>query len=264
MINRSALAIITLLLLYRVSSFAQSETENATLQSFADRLEKFGQKVPQEQIFIHTDNTCYFLGDTLYFKAYVHRSDTGAPSNLSGLLYAELLNQDGYLVERQLIELKEGQGHGSFCLADTLYGGFYELRAYTRWQLNWGSYIHPHTDFAERFFFNKRMAEQYYRDYEKLYSRVFPVYDKPVKPGEYEHEMTLRPLRRHFKADNKPLDAVLTLYPEGGSLVAGAPCRVAFEANDEEGKHLEGAVVLKDADGKKVAEGKTEQRGRGT
>ncbi len=246
------------------SAFAQSGNGITSLRGYAERLEKFGKKIPQEQIFIHTDNTCYFLGDTLYFKAYVHRSDTGTPSNLSGLLYAELLNQDGYLVERQLIELKEGQGHGSFCLADTLYGGFYELRAYTRWQLNWGAYTHPHTDFAERFFFNKQMAEQYYRDYEKLYSRVFPVYDKPLKPGEYEHEMTLRPLRRHFKADNKPLDAVLTLYPEGGSLVAGAPCRVAFEANDEEGKHLEGTVVLKDADGKKVAEGKTEQRGRGT
>ena len=246
------------------SAFAQSGNGITSLRGYADRLEKFGKKIPQEQIFIHTDNTCYFLGDTIYFKAYVHRSDTGAPSNLSGLLYAELFNQDGFLVKRQLIELKEGQGHGSFCLADTLYGGFYELRAYTRWQLNWGAYIHPHTDFAERFFFNKQMADLYYRDYEKLYSRVFPVYDKPLKPGEYEHEMTLRPLRRHFKADNKPLDAVLTLYPEGGSLVAGAPCRVAFEANDEEGKHLEGTVVLKDADGKKVAEGKTEQRGRGT
>ncbi len=108
------------------SAFAQSETDNATLQSFAERLEKFGQKVPQEQIFIHTDNTCYFLGDTLYFKAYVHRSDTGSPSNLSGLLYAELLNQDGYLVERQLIELKDGQG------AWLLLSGRYPLRGILR------------------------------------------------------------------------------------------------------------------------------------
>ena len=120
-----------------------------TLEGWAARLQKFGKSVPQEQVFIHMDNTCYFLGDTLYYKAYTRRSDTGAPSAISGLLYVELLNQDGYLVERQQLEMKKGQGDGSFCLPDTLYGGYYELRAYTRWQLNWGEYEHPHTRYAE-------------------------------------------------------------------------------------------------------------------
>ena len=96
-----------------------------TLEGWATRLQKFGKSIPQEQVFVHMDNTCYFLGDTIYFKAYLRRSDTGTPSNLSGLLYAELFNQDGYLVERQLIEMKNGQGSGSFCLLDTLYGGYY-------------------------------------------------------------------------------------------------------------------------------------------
>ena len=235
-----------------------------TLEGWAARLQKFGKSVPQEQVFIHMDNTCYFLGDTLYYKAYTRRSDTGAPSAISGLLYVELLNQDGYLVERQQLEMKKGQGDGSFCLPDTLYGGYYELRAYTRWQLNWGEYEHPHTRYAERWFFNKKMAREYYRDYEKLYSRVFPVYDKPKTPGEYEHNMTLRPLRRHFKADNSAPQAVLNLYPEGGHLVAGTPNRVAFEANDDEGMHLEGTLAVLDAAGNQVAEAKTEQRGRGS
>ena len=70
-----------------------------TLSGWAERLQKFGKKIPQEQIFNHMDNTCYFLGDTLYYKAYVRRSD-GLPSRLSKVLYAELLNQDGYLVQR--------------------------------------------------------------------------------------------------------------------------------------------------------------------
>ena len=88
--------------------------------------------LPQEMAFIHMDNTCYFLGDTLYYKAYVQRSDTGKPTNLSEVLYVELLNQDGYLVERQVLRLKGGQASSSFCLEDTLYAGFYELRVYTR------------------------------------------------------------------------------------------------------------------------------------
>ena len=63
-----------------------------TLDGWADRLKRFGKNIPQEQIFIHTDNTCYFLGDTLYYKAYVRRSD-GLPSRVSKVLYVELLNQ---------------------------------------------------------------------------------------------------------------------------------------------------------------------------
>ena len=89
--------------------------------------------LPQEMVFIHMDNTCYFLGDTLYYKAYVQRSDTGKPTTLSEVLYVELLNPDGYLVERQVLRLKGGQASSSFCMEDTLYAGFYELRAYTRW-----------------------------------------------------------------------------------------------------------------------------------
>lgn len=246
-----------------VCATAMAQTANpATLQDWAARAEKFGQSIPQEQVFIHMDNTCYFLGDTIFYKAYVRRSDSGLPSKISGLLYAELLNQDGFLVERQQIELTDGMGIGSFCLLDTLYGGYYELRAYTRWQLNWGEIERPHTKIAEQWFFNKKMAYQFYRDYEKLYSRVFPVYDKPQKPGEYYHDMTLRPLRRIYKAENAPPEAQLKCYPEGGNLVAGTQCRIAFEANDDEGKHLEGQIAVSDSKGNKVAEGKTDVRGR--
>ncbi|MBO7068250.1 MAG: hypothetical protein J6W52_06175 [Bacteroidaceae bacterium] len=233
-----------------------------TLDAWAERLQKFGKNIPQEQIFIHTDNTCYFLGDTLFYKAYVRRSD-GIPSRLSKVLYVELLNQDGYLVQRQLLELERGEAHSNFVLNDTLYGGYYELRAYTRWQLNWGETEHPHTDFAEKWFFSKKMAKEYYRDYEKLYSKVFPVYDKPKVPGDFEHFMTLRPLRRQYKAENALPEAVVQFFPEGGHLVAGVKNRVAFEANDDDGMHIEGTIVIMDASGNKVAEAKTEQRGRG-
>ena len=234
-----------------------------TLQDWANRLDKFGRSIPQEKVFIHMDNTCYFLGDTIWFKAYVTRTDTRTVSRLSELLYVELLNQDGFLVQRQNIRLKQGMGDGSFVLLDSLYGGYYELRAYTRWMLNWGEYEHPHTEYAEKWFFNKKMAKDYFRDYDKIYSRVFPVYDKPTAPGDYVHDMTLRPLARYFKHKEKAETAVLTLFPEGGNIVAGTQTCIAFEANNDEGKHLEGTVRLTDRSGNVVAEAKTEHRGRG-
>ena len=249
-------SLITLLCAY-----AQAPT---TLEGWAERLEKFGKSIPQEHVFVHMDNTCYFLGDTIYYKGYVRRSDTGTPSRISGVLYAELLNQDGYLVERQQLELQNGQAHGSFVLKDTLYGGYYELRAYTRWQLNWGITEHAHNKLSELWFFNKRMAKEYYRDYEKLYSRVFPVFDKPKEPGDFFHEMTLRPLRRQSKIDETSPKPKLKLFPEGGNLVAGVPNRVAFEATSNEGLHLEGKVTVTEGSNNVVAEADIEQRGRGS
>ena len=245
-------------------AFAQQTPTPTTLEGWANRLETFGKSIPQEQVFVHMDNTCYFLGDTIYYKAYVRRGDTGTPSRLSGVLYAELLNQDGYLVERQQLELRNGQVHGSFVLPDTLYGGYYELRAYTRWQLNWGITEHPHNKVSEQWFFNKRMAKEFYRDYEKLYSRVFPVFDKPDVPGDFYHEMTLRPLRRQSKIDETSPKPKLQLFPEGGNLVAGVPNRIAFEATSNEGLHLDGKVTVADGSGNVVAEADVEQRGRGS
>ena len=86
------------------------------------------------------------------------------------------------------------------------------------------------------------MEQEYYRDYEKLYSRVFPVYDRPKAQATYDRDMTLRVLRRTFKNDPDAPQPTLTLFPEGGNLVAGVPNRVAFEAVMSDGQWLEGSL----------------------
>ena len=235
----------------------------STLEGWARRLNTFGHFVPQEKVYVHMDNTCYFLGDTLWYAVYTRRTDRDVPSRISRVLYVELLNQDGYLMERQILEMKNGKGWGCFALPDTLYAGYYELRAYTRWQLNWGQYEHEHTRSEEDRFYTMAMAKEFFRDYDKLYSRVFPVYDKPEEPGVYRHDMTLRPLRRYFKDEVPRPKFQITLYPEGGTLVGDAPCRMAFEVSNEEGETATGRCVILDAQKQQVAEARTVNRGRG-
>ena len=140
-------------LLMPMAGLAQTTQPPTTVEGWADRLTRFGKGIPQEKVFVQMDNTCYFLGDTIWFAAYTRRTDSGLPSNVSRVLYVELLNQDGFLQERQLIEMKNGRGHGNFVLPDTLYAGYYELRAYTRWQLNWGITEKEHSAGAEDWFF---------------------------------------------------------------------------------------------------------------
>ena len=57
--------------------------------------------------------------------------------------------------------------------------------------------------------------------------------------------------------------AVVSFYPEGGAWVAGASQNIAFEANDADGKHLQGHLRVQDKDGKVLAEADTEHQGRG-
>lgn len=253
--------VISLFILLLVSILpARSQGEFDKLLS---RLQAFGKRLPQEQVFIHMDNTCYHLGDTIFYKAFVRREDHGHPTNISGVLYCELLSNDGFLVERQAIRLSGGEGDGSFCLNDSLlYAGFYELRAYTKWQLNWGRTSKEHGTWIHKYFFNDEMADDYFQDYEKLYSRVFPVYDRPLSAGENYHDMTLRPLASYYKQDNSVPKTLLQFFPEGGELVADIPTRVAWEARNESGVCLDGTLRISLPDGTEITS-HTLNRGRG-
>ena len=255
----------TLIVLHYIIQFsiAQISASNVYVDSLAARVERFGTGLPQEKVYLHIDNTCYFMGDTIWYKAYVTRSDKGWLTDLSKIMYVELLTPDGYLVERQQLKMEDGTAHGAFTLTDSLYAGYYELRAYTRWMLNFGRYEHPHSKYTEDMFYNEQMARDFFRDYDKLYSRVFPVFDKPKEDGRYTKDMTVRPMRRYYKARKGKPEIDLRFYPEGGHLIAGTNGRVAFEINDEEGKHLEAELSIMDSRGKEITQTRTLNRGRG-
>ena len=238
-------------------------TQTYQTDTLAARVERFGTGLPQEKVYLHIDNTCYFVGDTVWYKAYVTRSDKGWLTDLSKIMYVELLTPDGYLVERQQLKMEDGTAHGAFTLTDSLYAGYYELRAYTRWMLNFGRYEHPHSKYTEDMFYNEQMAKDFFRDYDKLYSRVFPVFDKPKEDGHYTKDMTVRPMRRYYKARKGKPEIDLRFYPEGGHLIAGPNRSEDIEINDAQGKHLEAELSIMDSRGKEITRTRTLNRGRG-
>ena len=147
------------------------------LDDIRQALEQSSKSQVQEKVFVHTDNQCYFVGDTLWYKAYVVRADNLQPTDMSRILYVELLSPDGLVVERQnIIVSPKGYTCGQFVLTDSLYSGYYELRAYTRWMLNFNVRHHRYRRDETWSFYNKQMAADYFRVWDGLYSRVFPVY----------------------------------------------------------------------------------------
>ena len=234
-----------------------------SLDDIRQALERSSLTQVQEKVYIHTDNQCYFVGDTLWYKAYVVRADNLQPTDMSRILYVELLSPDGLLVERQqIIVAPEGYTCGQFCLTDSLYSGYYELRAYTRWMLNFNM-RHQHYDAQDTWlFYSREMADDYFRVWDGLYSRVLPVYSKPEQAGDYDvRRMYQRPKTRLPKPKKDNL--IVTFYPEGGHLVEGVENRVAFEAVDQEGEAVDisGTVT---AEGQSPIAIRTEYMGRGS
>lgn len=123
------------------------------LASFVTNVEAFNRLYPQEKVYLHFDNTGYYVGERIWYKAYVLSSGTHQYSNYSGILYVELLSQEGQVLETQRLRIEDGSCHGSLELKPDYYAGYYEVRAYTRYMLNFGNIAHSYEKEKAAFFF---------------------------------------------------------------------------------------------------------------
>ena len=71
--------------------FISSKITKANTDSLYRKVQGFGIGLPQEKVYLHLDNTCYFLGDTIWYKGYVTRSDKGTLTDLRKILYVNCL-----------------------------------------------------------------------------------------------------------------------------------------------------------------------------
>ena len=216
-------------------------------QSRLDSIRRMLEQAPvQEKVYLHLDNNCYYKGDTIWYKSYVVRADNLDYTDMSHILYVELLSPDGLVVERQnIIVSPDGYGDGNFALKDSLYSGYYELRAYTRWMLNFRVTEHPYGRKDREYFYNRQMARDFFRQFGTVYSRVVPVYERPDSVGDYAQKYIVNRPKTRIEKELKE-DLKVNFYPEGGHLIAGTRCRIAFEVHDEEGQQvdIEGAVRI--------------------
>lgn len=126
-----------LLLLGICFSFAYKLVEDP----FADLLKKmqdYNIKYAQEKVHLHLDKPYYAIGDDIWLKAYVINTQTSQPSNISNILYVELINEKDSIKSRLKLPMSSGITWGDFKLPDTLNEGNYRIRAYTQWMRNAG------------------------------------------------------------------------------------------------------------------------------
>lgn len=127
-----------LLILLAATLPLYAQTDMQFLQKWLNGVAKFDNEYPREKVYLHTDQDSYVHGETLWVKAVVVRASSLTPQPVSRVLYLELLNTEGEIMERQLLKIDDhGQAEGHISLDDPVHDGFYELRAYTREMANW-------------------------------------------------------------------------------------------------------------------------------
>ena len=224
------------------------DSELSKIAPFIQALRNFSNNIPQEKVYLHFDNTSYYQGDHIWFKCYVTsgRHQLGGSSKT---LYVELLNPGGEIVDKRILKIENGHCHGNFILNQfTFYSGFYEVRAYTKYMLNFGD--------------------------EVIFSRLLPVFDKPKTEGNFEEKEMLSygrwgavgsngtfPMKR--EGPEKAKNVNLRFFPEGGYLVQGITSRVAFEATDEVGNPINVKGVILDGANREICQFACAHEGRG-
>ena len=89
---------ITFLLSFCLSlAIAWGETPPAktVFAQYMNQAQTFANNFPREKTYLHFDNTSYYVGDTIWFKAYVTLAEQQIFSQISRPLYVELVDQTG-------------------------------------------------------------------------------------------------------------------------------------------------------------------------
>lgn len=91
-----------------------------------------------EKPYLQLDKPYYYRYDAVHFKGYMSYAEPQLRDSLSHVLYVDLLDMDGKLLQSKAFPIADGVSSGDLLLGDEAPEGDYILRASTRWMLNYG------------------------------------------------------------------------------------------------------------------------------
>lgn len=166
---------------------------------------------PQEQLYLQTSKDIYESGEDLWFKVYHLDAYSFGRSIVSQTLYLEMLNNQDSIVWQEKYPVRQGITLGHVYVDEKLADGDYYLRACTRNSC--------YDDTLHSVFSRKILVVKHISGMKSLADSV--VFTDSVRFG---------------------------LYPEGGYLIHGLPCRLAFKGTNGCGQpvFVEGSLYKND------------------
>jgi len=125
------------LLFFSFSFFATAQ--NTVPEKIVASLDSFSFIRPQEKAYLQTDRNDYLAGESIWFKAYTLLDEK--PTILSKVIYVDLLDPSGKMVDKKMLNLKDGTADGVLDIKTEMASGIYYLRCYTMWMLNFPDFI---------------------------------------------------------------------------------------------------------------------------
>ena len=123
----SSLRIAFVLALMCLGSRASAQLIDSMVNIYRDSF-------PQEKIYVQFDKSYYAAGDKIWFKAYIMNGPY--QSDISRSVYAELINDNGAVVQKITVPVLNASAASNFELPLNYTARSVHFRAYTKWMLN--------------------------------------------------------------------------------------------------------------------------------
>ncbi|HEY5123848.1 MAG TPA: MG2 domain-containing protein, partial [Ignavibacteria bacterium] len=291
--------LITLLLLF--SDYSRSQDVTSTKDSIISKIIDQIVLFPQEKIYLQVDKPLYVSGAKVWFRAWLVDAVLHKPVT-NQYVYVELINPLDSVVNRVKIRQSQGALSGYLPLNESLPEGDYTLCAYTENMLNLGkdfffkknirigSPLSATEQTEVKFKFDKDdklTAEVSFEDI-KTRKKIKPeglkmmINDQPLKEEKVKNDTLVycsfklqeKSNHRVLYVENKKYgkfiaipyptdDYDVSFYPEGGYLLDGVSCAVAFKALNSSGLPEEITGKIVDSVGNEYAQVETTHDGMG-
>jgi len=182
-------------------------------------------QIVYEKLYLHIDREIYSPGENIWFKSYLVSGINQKLIPGYKNIYVQLISENGIVVDSCLMLSLNGVAANDFKLPESLPEGSYTIRAYTKYQLNFG----------EESVFHQKIA---------------------VARAENTSDYQPQQPEKQSKID-------VSFLPESGNLVLNAANRIAFKAVNEKGRGIKVSGKVIDENGTEITTFETSYKGMG-
>ncbi len=249
---------------------------------------------PQEKLYAQTDRSEYTSGDTIWVRHHIANATTLVPTHESRYVYVELIDPFGKLVCRQMMRQDtEGNVYGYIPTDIEQPAGLYTLRAYTRYMAETTpDYLFErpvrllstinnsvritasnHGGTVKLLFSNPSSGKEIHNGNVRISSASGEMtFTGNTDKGISLHAadmgnnrscllVEIGNYKEYVQINQKGID--LQLMPEGGQLIMGQRCRVAYKTVADNGLGIDMKATVTDDRGNVVAKSEVTHRGMG-
>ena len=275
----------------------ESEAQSTSAEILQQRFDRQRSIYPQEKIHLTTDRETYMAGDTIWFRALLVDAATHTTTDGSVYVYVELRDQHNEVARRVKLAGHKGQFTGHIPLDVKTAEGEYFITAYTKYMENVGEEYFFKKRVTIRSPYSAKISIQHSISIDESGQRILTVNAVDRSDGTPVERQQLSVTYpsgkiKNFGSGSEPCTTEIeeegdllislngditkfintaatttefdvTFHPEGGYIIPGISCKVAFKAIGSDGLGIDVTGIVTDQDGNEVTSLRSQHQGMG-